>query len=81
MQQQEIIEQLTHIFREVLDNKSIVLTEATTANDVEEWDSLNHIHLVVEIEDHFHINFTSSEMQAWKKIGDLAENIAAKLKT
>ena len=77
---EDIIKQLNKIFRDVLDNDAIALTEHTTANDLEDWDSLNHIHLVVEIENHFNISFTSGEMQSWKKIGDLAENITAKLR-
>jgi acyl carrier protein len=75
-----IIVKLNEIFKEVLDNQSIALTAATTANDIEEWDSLNHIHLVVEIENHFNISFTAAEMQSWKKIGDLAAHIAHKMK-
>lgn len=74
-----ILKQLNEIFIDVLDNDKIVLTKETTAEDIEEWDSLSHIHLVVAVEKHFNITFTSLEMQAWKSVGDLCENIKAKL--
>ena len=77
---ENILQKVNEIFIDVLDNKNIKLTRETTAADVEEWDSLNHIHLVVEIENHFNISFTSGEMQNWKTVGDLCDNIAAKLK-
>lgn len=77
---ENIIQQLNEIFIDVLDNKNIILTSQTSAEDIEEWDSLNHIHLVVAVENHFNISFTSSEMQAWKTVGDLCENIQSKLK-
>lgn len=79
MNNQEILKQVKQIFIGVLDNKDIVLNEETTANDVEEWDSLTHIQLVVAIEKHFNIRFTSSEIQKWKNIGDLLNSISAKL--
>lgn len=77
---ERILQKLNEIFIDVLDNKNIKLSRETTAADVEEWDSLNHIHLVVEIENFYNISFTSGEMQNWKTVGDLCDNIAAKLK-
>ncbi|MBQ3656450.1 MAG: acyl carrier protein [Bacteroidales bacterium] len=78
MERTEILSQVTDIFRDVLDNEEIVLTENTTANDVEEWDSLSHIQLIVAIEKHFKIKFTSPEILSWKNVGELLETIAKK---
>ena len=78
MEKQEILAQVQEIFRDILDNEEIVLTNETTANDVEEWDSLSHIQLVVAIEKHFKIKFTSMEMLSWKNVGETVDCIASK---
>jgi acyl carrier protein len=78
MKKEEIIAQVTEIFKDILDNDEIELTEETTANDVEEWDSLTHIQLVVAIEKHFKVRFTSREIQRWKNIGEMITGIQEK---
>ena len=80
MDHNEILTTVTTVFAEVLDNKNIVLTGETTANDVEEWDSLNHIQLVVAVEKKFGIRFTSREIQSWKNVGEMIDSINAKVK-
>jgi acyl carrier protein len=80
MDNKEILTIVTTVFAEVLDNNNIVLTGETTANDVEEWDSLNHIQLVVAVEKKFGIRFTSSEIQGWKNVGEMIDSINAKVK-
>lgn len=79
MNKNEILSKLSEIFREELDNEEITLTEETTANDVEEWDSLSHIQLIVAVEKAFGIRFTSSEIQSWNNVGEMADSIASKL--
>ena len=79
MEQQQILEKLNEIFVDVLDNEDIKLTETTTAADIEEWDSLYHIQLVVAIEKHFKIKFTASEIQSWKNVGDMTNAVKSKL--
>ena len=79
MERQEITKQITAIFKDVLDNDDIILTDATTAQDVEDWDSLNHIQLVVGIEKHFKIRFTSKEIHSWQNVGELINSVAEKV--
>jgi acyl carrier protein len=79
MEKEEILKQVNEIFIDVLDNKDIVLNYKTTANDVEEWDSLTHIQLVVEIEKHFKLRFTSSEIRNWNNVGEMCIAIEKKL--
>jgi acyl carrier protein len=80
MEIQGVLQQVTEIFKKVLDNPDITLTMNTRANDVKEWDSLNHLHLVVAIEKHFKIKFTSSEIQNWKNVGEMCEIISQRVK-
>lgn len=75
MNRDGVLSQVQEIFRDILDNEEIVLTDATTADDVEEWDSLSHIQLIVAIEKAFQIKFTSREILSWKNIGELIDCI------
>lgn len=74
-----ILEKVQDIFRDVLDNDEIVLTAETTADDVDEWDSLTHVQLTVAIEKEFGIKFTAKEILGWESISDCVENINTKL--
>ena len=69
---------LTGIFRQVFDDDTIVLTTSTTANDIEEWDSLSHINLVVAVEIHFKIKFALGELQTLKNVGDMVAMVEKK---
>jgi acyl carrier protein len=80
MEPQEVLQQMTEIFRKILDDPKIILTMDTTANDVKDWDSLNHLHLVVATEKHFKIKFTSSEIQNWKNVGEMCKTISERVK-
>jgi acyl carrier protein len=79
MEKNEILTKVEEIFREVLDNKDIVLTDETTADDIEDWDSLSHIQLIVAFEKSFGIKFTSKEMLSWDNVGEMVECIILKL--
>jgi Acyl carrier protein len=79
MEKMEILSQVQEIFCDILDNEEIVLTNETSANDIEEWDSLTHIQLIVAIEKHFKIKFTSKEILSWKNVGEMIDAIASKL--
>jgi acyl carrier protein len=69
------LEEINAIFKETLENPALVITNQTTSADVAEWDSLNHIYLVVAIEKHFSLKFTSSQIQSWKDVGEMVEDI------
>jgi len=79
MEAQQVISQLNDIFRDVLDNDGISLTPQTTADDIEEWDSLNHIQLVVAIEKKFKIRFNAAEIQNWKNVEEMVRSIVERL--
>jgi len=61
------------VFRDVFDDESITVGENTTANDVEDWDSLMHINLVLAIEEEFGMKFTMGEVTAMKNVGEMAD--------
>ncbi len=74
-----VLQGLTGVFREVFDNPTLNLREEMTAADVENWDSLNHIDLIVAVERKFKIKFTTREVTGLKTVGDLAELTATKV--
>ena len=76
---QVIIGKINNIFRDVLEDEEINIKYETTANDVDEWDSLNHILLVLAIEKNFQIKFTAKEIQDFKNVGEMCEGIMLKL--
>jgi acyl carrier protein len=78
MTHDEILAQLTDIFRTVLDNDTLVLTDATTAQDVPGWDSMNHITIVVEAERHFGIKVRTAEIEELRNVGDFVALIVRK---
>lgn len=72
------LDELTDIFRLVLDEPELVLTEDTSAEDVPGWDSMTHIALLVETECRFGITFQTAELDGLQRIGDLVRLIEAK---
>ncbi|WP_183579716.1 acyl carrier protein [Mucilaginibacter sp. X5P1] len=78
MEKIDVLKKVNAVFIDVLDNEDIVLTYETTADDVEDWDSLNHIQLVVAIEKLFKTRFTSQEIQSWKNVGEMLDCIISK---
>lgn len=79
MTEPEIYAALTEVFHQVLEDDSIVLTPTTTADDVEGWDSMNHIFIVVELEKRFGIKFHAAEMEELKNVGELVHLVKQKL--
>lgn len=80
MERSDIFKKVNEIFCDELDNDDIVLTDETTADDVEEWDSLSHVQLIVAIEKAFAIKFTSNEILSWNNVGELIDSIEKRLK-
>ena len=75
MERNEVLARVQEVFRDVLDNEDIVLSDETTADDIEECDSLSHIQLIVAVEKAFHVKFTSKEILSWKNVGELVDSI------
>lgn len=78
MERKNILSQINEIFIDTLDNEDLLIEETTQATDVDEWDSLTHIMLVVAIEKNFKIKFTSKEILSWKNVGEMINCIQEK---
>ncbi len=78
MERQAVYDKLTAVFRDVFDEDDLVLTPETTADDVEGWDSLTHIRLVLAVSKAFGLKFSASEVGGFKNVGEFADVIAAK---
>ena len=74
-----VTEKLNEIFCEVFDDETLQIRPEMTANDVEGWDSLSHMNLIVAVENKFNIRFTQKELLTFKNIGDLLGNIESKV--
>ncbi len=79
MQREDILKKVNEVFKDIFDDESIVVTDETTANDIEEWDSLTHISLIASIEDTFKIKFSLADVVSFKKVGDMIDKIDEKL--
>ncbi len=73
MEKQEILEKINKIFHQVFDNEQLVITENTEANDIDEWDSLNHIQLITAVEKAFSLRFKLDEILNFKNVGDMVD--------
>lgn len=74
-----IQERLNAIFRNVFDDEEIVIAAETTANDIDGWDSLSHVNLIIAIETAFGIRFSQKELLKQRNVGHLVADIETKL--
>lgn len=79
MENAEVTNKLTSIFRKVFNNSTLVLTNELTANDVAQWDSLTHMLLITEIENGFSITFKLKDLNKMRNVGDMINIIISKL--
>jgi acyl carrier protein len=75
----DLMERLTDVFREIFDDDRLALRDETVAADVPDWDSVNHVKLVVAIEESFGVEFSNREIAGWENVGDIRRALAAKL--
>jgi len=71
----DVLERLTEVFREVLEDDELAITRETAPKDIERWDSLMHVSLVVAVESAFGVRFSSSEVAGLKCVGDFVDLI------
>lgn len=79
MTREDIFYQLTEVFIDVFDEVDITLSDSTTADDIDEWDSLEHITLITAIEKEFKIRFKMSEVSSMKNVGEMVDIIESRI--
>jgi acyl carrier protein len=79
METEDILAKLTPVFRDVFDNDRVALSPEMTARDVDGWDSLANIRLMITIEEAFQIKFDVGEFQEYRNVGDLAAGVKRRL--
>ena len=79
MTREEAYKLLDEVFQEVFDDESIQVNDNTTSDDIEDWDSLEHINLVVAVEKKFSIKFNMGEVNSFKNVGDMMDVILDRL--
>ena len=79
MNRNEILEKLNSVFIDVFDDEDIKISDATTADDIDDWDSLEHINLIVAVEQEFKIKFNMNEVTNMKNVGEMVDIIASRI--
>jgi acyl carrier protein len=79
MNRSEILAKINEIFQDAFDDESLEVNEATTANDIEGWDSLMQMNLIEMIEDEFEFQFSMDEVAALKNVGSIVDVVAARV--
>lgn len=79
MTREDVYEKLNEVFRDVFDDDEITVSDDTTADDIDDWDSLEHVNLIVEVENTFGIKFNMGEVNNMKNVGEMVDKILSKL--
>ena len=79
MTREEVYVKLNEVFRDVFDDEEIVVSDETTADDIEDWDSLEHINLIVAVEDKFSVKFNMGEVKKFKNVGEMVDIIMSRI--
>lgn len=80
MTKEQAMARLTQVFQDVFDDDAIVLTDNTSAKDIEDWDSLEHINLIAAVEKEFKMRFTMKEVSGMKNVGEMAQIVCERAK-
>ena len=79
MTREEIYADLNEVFRDVFDDESITVTDETTADDIDDWDSLEHINLIAAVEQQFGIKFNMGQIVTMKNVGEMVTIIESQI--
>lgn len=74
-----VLEDIQQILRDIFDEEDLVITETTTADDIEDWDSLAQMNIMVSVSKHFRVKFSVEEIAGLHNIGELVKAVESKL--
>lgn len=80
MSREEVMKRLNDVFRNMFDDETIELNDDTTSDDIEDWDSLEHINLLVSVEQEFNMKFNMNEVTNMKNVGEMVDIILSRVK-
>lgn len=80
MTREEVFVALNEVFQDVFDDETITVTDTTTSEDIEDWDSLEHINLIAAVEQEFGMKFTMGQVVTMKNVGEMADIIMSRIK-
>ena len=78
LDREKVVDRLNHLFRDIFDDDDIAVTDTTVAADIDGWDSLAHITLILGVEREFHIKMTAAEVGSLKNVGQMIDVIVAR---
>ena len=81
MTRDSIYERINRVFKDIFDDENISVSDTTKADDIEDWDSLMHINLVLAIEAEFEVRFTMNEVTGFKNVGEVVDVLEVRAKT
>ncbi len=80
MSREEVFATLNEVFQDVFDDTSITVKEETTSEDIDGWDSLEHINLIAAVEQEFGMKFSMGQVVTMKNVGEMADIILSQIK-
>ncbi len=79
MTREDVFKTLNDVFQDVFDDETITVNDSTTSEDIEEWDSLEHINLIAAVEQEFGMKFTMGQVVTMKNVGEMADIIISQV--
>ena len=79
MSREEVFERLDEVFQDVFDDESIEVHDETTSDDIEDWDSLEHINLIAAVEQEFGVKFNMGQVVSMKNVGEMVDIILSQI--
>lgn len=79
MSREEVFEKVQEIFRDVFDDEELIISDKTNSDEIEDWDSLEHISLIVSMEKEFSMKFDIKEVNKLENVGEMIDLIKRKM--